>query len=79
MTRPETASGWKGTLVSASNTVDRLTQAAYIGFTFIFFVIMLMGVFFRYVLNDSLSWSGRARAYRLYLGDLFVDCLRIPS
>ncbi len=57
ITRPESASGWKGALIAISNTLDYLTQASYIASTSIFFVIMLMGVFFRYALNDSLSWS----------------------
>lgn len=55
--RSEPASGWKGALVAVSNTVDYVTQAGYVACTTMFFAVMLIGVFFRYVLNASLSWS----------------------
>jgi len=44
-------------LVSVSDVLDRLTEAGYVLVTTAFAVIMALGVFFRYVLNNSLTWS----------------------
>ncbi|MBI3964735.1 MAG: TRAP transporter large permease subunit [Chloroflexi bacterium] len=48
---------WARPLVVASDVLDQLTEVAYVTATAVFAAIMLVGVFFRYVLNDSLSWS----------------------
>ena len=40
-----------------SDRVDRVTTLIAVSATVLFAVVMLSGVFFRYVLNDSLSWS----------------------
>ncbi|MGH6704782.1 MAG: TRAP transporter large permease subunit [Bradyrhizobium sp.] len=40
-----------------SDTVDQGTTFVAVCATVMFAAVMLMGVFFRYVLNDSLSWS----------------------
>jgi C4-dicarboxylate transporter DctM subunit len=48
---------WVRHLVAASNAVDQVcTVFAAVG-TVLFALIMLVAVFFRYVLNDSLPWS----------------------
>ncbi len=51
------APNWTYWLVRVSDALDNLTEALYVLFTVAFASIMLVGVFFRYVLNDSLSWS----------------------
>ena len=48
---------WNRAVVSLSNTVDRVCTHAFVITTVLFGFIMLMGVFFRYVLNKSLLWS----------------------
>lgn len=44
-------------LAAASDLLDRITEAAYVAVTAGFAAIMALGVFFRYVLNNSLVWS----------------------
>ena len=44
-------------LATVSDTLDKITEAAYVAVTAGFAVIMALGVFFRYVLNNSLVWS----------------------
>ena len=47
---------WARFATSLSDVVDRITEAAYVAVTAGFAVIMALGVFFRYVLNNSLTW-----------------------
>jgi tripartite ATP-independent transporter DctM subunit len=44
-------------LVRLSDGLDTLTEAGYVLLTASFAVVMALGVFYRYVLNDSLAWS----------------------
>lgn len=44
-------------IVAISDAVDRITEYCYVATTCGFASVMLVGVFFRYVLNDSLVWS----------------------
>lgn len=56
----KTAAGpraWARPLAVASDVLDRITEALFVATTAAFASVMLLGVFFRYVLNDSLSWS----------------------
>ena len=48
---------WCRSVTAASDAVDRGCTFAFVTATVAFAVIMLVGVFFRYVLNDSLAWS----------------------
>jgi len=48
---------WVRPLVRLSDGLDTITEAAYVVLTASFAVVMALGVFFRYVLNDSLAWS----------------------
>lgn len=50
-------SAWGRSVVGVSDAVDRACTFAFVMATVAFGVIMLMGVFFRYVLNSSLVWS----------------------
>jgi tripartite ATP-independent transporter DctM subunit len=50
-------SAWCRSVTAASDAVDRGCTFAFVMATVAFAVIMLVGVFFRYVLNDSLAWS----------------------
>lgn len=52
-----TAPAWARPLVLLSDGLDRLTQVGYVAATATFASVMLLGVFFRYALNNSLSWS----------------------
>ena len=51
------SSAWGRSVVALSDGVDRVCTFAFVIATVAFAVIMLVGVFFRYVLNDSLAWS----------------------
>src|SRR5512135_1760658 len=57
--RPPVAAppAWCLSVISASDAVDRGCTFTFVAATVAFAVIMLVGVFFRYVLNDSLAWS----------------------
>ncbi len=48
---------WARWVASLSDGVDRVCTFTFVMATVAFAVIMLVGVFFRYVLNDSLAWS----------------------
>lgn len=48
---------WRRAVVLLSDGLDWLTEAAYVAATAAFGAVMALGVFFRYVLNDSLAWS----------------------
>jgi len=50
-------SAWGRSVVGVSDAVDRACTFVFVMGTVAFGVIMLMGVFFRYVLNSSLVWS----------------------
>jgi C4-dicarboxylate transporter DctM subunit len=50
-------SAWGRSVVGVSDAVDRACTFAFVMGTVAFGAIMLMGVFFRYVLNSSLVWS----------------------
>jgi tripartite ATP-independent transporter DctM subunit len=52
-----TATGPPQLLVVLSDGVDRVTEFCYVAATCGFAAVMLVGVFFRYVLNNSLTWS----------------------
>ena len=49
--------GWLQPFVWASDTLDALTEMAYLIATAGFALLMAVGVFCRYVLNSSLAWS----------------------
>lgn len=49
--------GWARPLIALSDLLDSITEAAYVVLTVSFAAVMLVGVFFRYVLNNSLAWS----------------------
>jgi C4-dicarboxylate transporter DctM subunit len=51
------SSAWNRSIVGLSNAVDRACIFSFVTATVVFASIMLLGVFFRYVLNDSLVWS----------------------
>ena len=51
------SSAWERALVSLSDGVDRVCTFSFVSATVAFALVMLMGVFFRYVLNNSLAWS----------------------
>lgn len=55
--RATAASGWARPVVALSDAVDRVSTAVSVIATVAFAAIMLVGVFFRYVLNDSLAWT----------------------
>jgi len=48
---------WGRTLIAASDAVDRTCSCGSVICTLGFAGVMLLGVFFRYVLNNSLAWS----------------------
>ena len=48
---------WARPIIRVSDFLDRLTQAGYVMTTAAFGIVMGLGVFFRYVVNDSLVWS----------------------
>lgn len=50
-------SAWGRSVVGVSDAVDRACTFVFVMATVAFGVVMLMGVFFRYVLNRSLVWS----------------------
>jgi C4-dicarboxylate transporter DctM subunit len=50
-------SAWGRSLVALSDAVDRACTFASVIATVGFAIVMLLGVFFRYVLNDSLAWA----------------------
>jgi C4-dicarboxylate transporter DctM subunit len=49
--------GWARPIIIVSDVLDSITEAMYVVLTVTFAVVMLVGVFFRYVLNSSLAWS----------------------
>jgi C4-dicarboxylate transporter DctM subunit len=55
--RAAAASGWARPVVALSDAVDRMSTAVSVIATVAFAAIMLVGVFFRYVLNNSLAWT----------------------
>jgi C4-dicarboxylate transporter DctM subunit len=55
--RAVAASAWARPVVALSDAVDRVSTAVSVIATVAFAAIMLVGVFFRYVLNDSLAWT----------------------
>ncbi|HSB77595.1 MAG TPA: TRAP transporter large permease subunit [Candidatus Methylomirabilis sp.] len=50
-------STWGRPIVSLSDLLDQANEAAYVVTTAGFAVVMGLGVFFRYALNDSLAWA----------------------
>lgn len=56
---PPTAalSAWGRPVVALSDAVDRVCTFVSVITTIAFALVMLLGVFFRYVLNNSLAWS----------------------
>lgn len=48
---------WARSLTALSNVLDHATSLCYVVTTIAFAAVMLLGIFFRYVLNDSLAWS----------------------
>jgi len=55
--RAAASSAWGRSLVAVSDAVDRACTFASVTTTVGFALVMLLGVFFRYVLNDSLAWA----------------------
>lgn len=53
----------------------RLTEAAVIGLTLSFVVVVLMAVWYRYVLNDSLIWTEEAVRFSLFWMVLLASAL----
>ena len=51
------SSAWGRSLVALSDAIDRACTFASVTATVGFALIMLVGVFFRYALNDSLAWA----------------------
>ncbi len=51
------ATGGPAVLAIVSDALDRLAEAGYVAATVALTGVMALGVFFRYVLNRSLSWS----------------------
>jgi len=51
------APAWSRALAFLDDQVDRVVQYLFVGFIAMFAAVMLLGVFFRYVLNNSLAWS----------------------
>lgn len=56
-TQMHVRSGWHRALFTLSDILDRISKACFVFSTAVFAAIMLVGVFFRYILNDSLPWS----------------------
>ena len=54
---PRNDRGWVPALVKASDGVDRVCTFLAVVATVLFAAIMLVAVFFRYFLNDSIAWS----------------------
>ena len=54
---PRIARRWVLALVKASDGIDRVCTFLAVVATVLFAAIMLVAVFFRYVLNDSIAWS----------------------
>ena len=48
---------WGRPVVALSDALDRVNEVAYVVTTTGFAAVMALGVFFRYVLNNSLAWS----------------------
>jgi C4-dicarboxylate transporter DctM subunit len=57
LTPPVSSSAWRRAIVGLSDTVDRVCTFSFVTATVLFAFITLMGVFFRYILNNSLVWS----------------------
>lgn len=54
---PMINTGWVKALIRLSDGVDMVSKCCFATATVAFALVMLMGVFFRYVLNNSLAWS----------------------
>jgi C4-dicarboxylate transporter, DctM subunit len=51
------SSTWSRAIVGLSDTVDRVCTFCFVTATVLFAFVTLLGVFFRYILNNSLVWS----------------------
>ncbi|MBI4507290.1 MAG: TRAP transporter large permease subunit [Chloroflexi bacterium] len=61
-----------GPTVVLSDVLDRLTEVCYVTTTCGFATVMLVGVFFRYALNNSLAWSDEVSLILFIWATLFA-------